>query len=184
MQEKPGWGRELSSKSTEGGQGEAKEQRSDQPKISQLLSLPLLIQNIRLYYWCSTREHILCSGDSLHFPENTMERVSQCKVTDLPLDLVQAKLLTSHFVFPEAQQVHMVGESTGRVALPAKSQDLGSFRISNHRWMRPANRLGKNGLGKEARRAVQWVGNRQGHLPLVFRFTQDCDLFGPTFQPL
>lgn len=119
-QEKPGWGGVLSSKSTEGGQGEAKEQRSDQPKVSQLLSLPLLIQNIRLYYWCSTREHILCSGDSLHFPENTMERVSQYKVTDLPLDSVQAKLLTSHFVFPEAQQVHMVGESTRRGGSPCQ----------------------------------------------------------------
>lgn len=77
----------------------------------------------------------------------------------------------------------MVGESAGRVALPAKSQDLGFFRISNHRWMRPAHRLGKNGLGKEARRAMQLVGNRQGHLPLVFRFSQGCDLFGPTLQP-
>lgn len=63
----------------------------------------------------------------------------------------------------------MVGASTWRVAPPAKSQDLGSFRISNHRLMRPANRLGKNGLGKEARRAIKLMGNHQGHLSLVFR---------------
>lgn len=53
----------------------------------------------------------------------------------------------------------MVGESTWRVAPPAKSQDLGSFWISNHRLMRPVNGLGKNELGKEARRAIKLMGN-------------------------
>lgn len=66
------------------GRGRRNNKVSSQRFLS--YSLSLLIQNIILFYWCSTREHILCSGDSLHFPENTMERVSQCKVTDLPPD--------------------------------------------------------------------------------------------------
>lgn len=39
-----------------------------------------------------------------------MDRGSPCEVTDLPPDQVQAKLLTSHSVFSEAQQVLAVGE--------------------------------------------------------------------------
>lgn len=66
----------------EGGKGTTKQPA----KGFSVTRAPLLIQNIILYYWCSTREHILCSGDSLHFPENTMERVSQGRVTDLPPD--------------------------------------------------------------------------------------------------
>lgn len=35
--------------------------------------------------------------------------------------------------------------------------------------MRPVNSFGKNGLGKEVRRAIKMRGHHQGHLPLVFR---------------
>lgn len=96
-------------------------------------SLSALIQNIILYYCGCTRRRILRSGDSLRFPDHTMDRGSPCEVTDLPPDLVQAKLFTSHSVFPEAQRVLAVGEGPRGGWLPhppppplAKSQGLRS----------------------------------------------------------
>lgn len=90
--------------------------------------LPPLIQNIILYYCGRTRRHILRSGDSLSFPENTMDRRSPCEVADLPPDQVQAKLLPSHSVFPESQQVLTGGKGLQGGWLPtsplAKSQGL------------------------------------------------------------
>lgn len=119
-------------------------------------SLPPLIQNIKLSYCGRTRRHILRSGDSLSFPENTMDRGSPCEVTDLPPDQVQAKLLTSHSVFPEAQQVLAVGEGPQGGWLPASLWP--SHKVFGHRPMRSASRHFRR-FGAEAKQSKRsrWV---------------------------
>lgn len=117
-------------------------------------SLPPLIQNIILSYCGRTRRHILRSGDSLSFPENTMDRGSPCEVTDLPPDPVQAKLLTSHSVFPEAQQVLAVGEGPQGGWLPT------SLRPSHKVSRSQAHEISKQAFPQvwgrsEARQAVR-----------------------------
>lgn len=101
-------------------------------------SLSALIQNTILYYCGRTRRRILRSGDSLRFPDHTMDRGSPCEVTDLPPDPVQAKLFTSHSVFPEAQQVLAVGEGPRGGWLP--TSPWLSHKVSDHRPMRSASR--------------------------------------------
>lgn len=123
-------------------------------------SLPPLIQNIILSYCSRTRRHILRSGDSLSFPENTMDRGSPCEVTDLPPDQVQAKLLTSHSVFPEAQQVLAVGEGPQGGWLLTSLRP--SHKVSGHRPMRSASRHFRR-FGAEAKQSKRsrWGEGRE-----------------------
>lgn len=53
-------------------------------------------------------------------------------------------------LFSPRSTVRTAGESARRAAAPAKSQDLCSFGISNHRGTRPASRLGTERLGNAA----------------------------------
>lgn len=99
--------------------------------------------------------HILHSGDSLSFPENTMDRRSPCEATDLPPDQVQAKLLTSHSIFPEAQQVLAVGEGPQGGWLPTSLWP--SHKVSDHRLMRSASRHFRR-FGEEAEEHQQQCG--------------------------
>lgn len=113
-------------------------------------SLPPLIQNIILYYCGRTRRHILRSGDSLGFPENTMDRRSPCEVTDLPPGQVQAKRLPFTFRFPRSTAgPHRRRGSTGWVAPPFPPPPRLSHRVSDPRLMRSASRHFRR-FGKEA----------------------------------
>ena len=68
----------------------------------------------------------------------------------------------------------------GQAVPLAKSQDLGSLWISDHRPRRWAGRLGRSGPEQEVRRATGLRRNHRLHMSLEFSWTRGCDWPGPS----